>query len=235
MTEFLRKHMRTIFIITIVGFMAGAFVGFGSYFFGKKSVTDAVAEINGKKISYRDYTMMYNRTIENLRNAKEEVNEETMQRKKQEVLQDMIQEEVFWQEARKHGISVTDAELASNIQRYPAFQKEGKFDQQAYFQVVFQVLRTTPNEFEESQRRQIAIAKLRQMIADSVKISEPEIQFEYARANKGNMKKFNDERAKFLEGLRQEKVMMVFNEWFKQLNKQVKIKVYLEEIEKNNV
>jgi len=55
---------------------------------------------------------------------------------------------------------------------------------------------------------------------------------EYSRANKGNMKNFEKEKDKFLENLRQEKVMMVFNEWFKQLNQSVKIKVHLQEIEK---
>ncbi|OGS34514.1 MAG: hypothetical protein A2293_09560 [Elusimicrobia bacterium RIFOXYB2_FULL_49_7] len=230
--NFLRKHMKVIFLITIIGFLAGAFVGFGSYLFGKKTATDAVAEVNGKEISYRRFAVLLNRAVENA--SKEQqgtMSEEMIQQKKQEVLQDLIQEEVFWQEALKYGISVPDKELAMDIQNYPAFQKDGRFDQGAYFQVLYQVLRTTPQEFEDSRRKQIAIYKLRHLIASGVRISEAELRLEYARANRGNMKDFEKNKTEFSDKLRQEKVMMVFNEWFKQLNQTVKIEVFLNEIE----
>ncbi len=224
--------MKVIFLITIIGFLAGAFVGFGSYLFGKKTATDAVAEVNGKEISYRRFAVLLNRAVENA--SKEQqgtMSEEMIQQKKQEVLQDLIQEEVFWQEALKYGISVPDKELAMDIQNYPAFQKDGRFDQGAYFQVLYQVLRTTPQEFEDSRRKQIAIYKLRHLIASGVRISEAELRLEYARANRGNMKDFEKNKTEFSDKLRQEKVMMVFNEWFKQLNQTVKIEVFLNEIE----
>jgi len=229
--EWLRKHTRTIFMITIGGFLAGAFVGFGSYFFGNKSSNDAVIEVNGSKISYKTYIDLYNRTIDNLRREKEQPTEETIKSKKQEVLQDLIQEEVFWQEANKFGIKVTDSELAMDIQHYPAFQKDKRFDQRAYFQVLYQVMHQTPPEFEKTRRKQLAINKLRYLIASGVKITEPELRLEYSLANKGNMKNFDKDRDKFEEQVRQEKTMMVFNEWLKQLNQTMKIKVHLQEIE----
>ncbi|HBU69570.1 MAG TPA: hypothetical protein DEE98_04205 [Elusimicrobia bacterium] len=232
MMDFLRKHMRIIFIITLGGLLAGVFIGFGSYSFGGKTPADAVAEVNGTGIPYKHFSSAYNRAVETLRNGKEEVTNDMLEQKKQEVLQDLIQEEVFSQVAKQYGIKVSDMELAADLRNYPAFQKDGQFDQRAYFQVVFQVLKTTPHDFEESRRRQISIYKLRQLIASSVKITGPELQMEYSRANKGNMKNFEKEKDKFLENLRQEKVMMVFNEWFKQLNQSVKIKVHLQEIEK---
>ena len=229
--DFLRKHMQTIFLITIIGFLAGAFVGFGSYLFGSKTPADAVAEVNGTNIPYRDYAVLLNRVVDNLSKT-QEVTDEVMKQKKQEVLQDLIQEEVFWQQSKKYGIVVSDAELAADIQHYPAFQRDGRFDQNAYFQVLYQVMKTTPQQFEESRRKQIAIFKLRQLIASNVRISEPELQLEYARTHGGSMADFAKNRDKSLETLRQQKVMLVFNEWFKQLNQTVKIKVHLEEIEK---
>jgi len=231
MMDFLRKHMQTIFLITIIGFLAGAFVGFGSYLFGSKTPADAVAEVNGTNIPYRDYAVLLNRVVDNLSKT-QEVTDEVMKQKKQEVLQDLIQEEVFWQQSKKYGIVVSDAELAADIQHYPAFQRDGRFDQNAYFQVLYQVMKTTPQQFEESRRKQIAIFKLRQLIASNVRISEPELQLEYARTHGGSMADFAKNRDKSLETLRQQKVMLVFNEWFKQLNQTVKIKVHLEEIEK---
>jgi peptidyl-prolyl cis-trans isomerase D len=233
MMNFLRKHRNTIFLITIIGFLAGAFVGFGSYFFGNKTPADAVAEVNDTKIQYRDFISLYNRIIENSRKQKDvEINDEFMARKKQEALQDIIQEEVFYQQAQKYGIIVTNGELAADISHYPAFQRDGKFDQGLYFQMLREVIRETPKKFEESRKRQIAIYKLRLLIASSVAISEPELRLEFARANKGNMAAFEKERDKFLETVRQQKTSMIFNEWFKQLNQSTKIKVHLSEIEK---
>ena len=232
MMDFLRKHRATIFIITITGFLSGAFVGFGSYIFGSKTASDDVATINGKGVPYKEYIQLFNRTLDNMRKENVEMTDEVFTQKKQEVLQDLIQEEVFWQEAKKYGIKVSDGELAADIHHYPAFQKDGVFDQRVYFNVLGQVLRTTPKKFEDSRRRQIAIYKLRQLIASSVLVSDAELHLEYTRANKGNMSKFQEQREEFLKNLRQQKVSMVFNEWFKNLNQTTKIEVHLQEIER---
>jgi len=232
MMNFLRKHMQTIFLITIIGFLGGAFVGFGGYFFANKTTADAVVEVNGEQIPYKVYSNYLNRALDNMRQQKQEVTDETMKQKKQEVLQDLIQEEVFSKEAKKYGITVSDGELAADIQHYPAFQHEGQFDRNAYFQVLYQALRTTPKEFEDSRRKQIAIFKLRRMVASGVIITEPELKLEYFNANRGNMKDFEKDKPKFSEKIRQEKTMLVFSEWFKLLNQSMKIKVHLQEIEK---
>jgi peptidyl-prolyl cis-trans isomerase D len=232
MMDFLRKHRNTIFLITIVGFLAGAFVGFGGYFFGNKSYGDAVAKVNGEKVPFETYTTLLNRVMENARKQNTEITDAFMKQKKQEVVQDIIQEEVFYQESKKYGITVTDGELAADINSYPAFQRDGKFDQRAYFQVLRQMLHTTPRKFEDSRRRQIAVYKLRYLIASSVGVSEPELRFEYAKTKNGDMKDFEKDRKEFLNTFRQQKVSMVFNEWFRQLNQSTKVEVYLDKFEK---
>jgi peptidyl-prolyl cis-trans isomerase D len=231
MMDFLRKHMRTVFIITTLAFLSGAFVGFGGYLFGKKSVGDSVVEINGTSIPYKRYSTMLSQVLENMRKGGTEVTDELMNQKKQEVIQNLVQEEVFWQEAKKYGIVVSDAELASDIQRIPAFQKEGAFDRMSYLTVLYQVLHTNPAEFEESRRKEIASYKLRNMISSSVKITEPELVMEYKIRNNNSLKDFDKKRADLLAELRKEKSMLVFNEWFKLLNRDLKVKVHLQEIE----
>lgn len=231
MMSFLRKHMQLIFMITIIGFLAGAFIGFGGYFFSDVANADAAAEVNGKKIPYRRYQSLYNRVLDNMQRNKTELNADTVARLKQEVIQDLIQEEVFWEEAKKYGVTVSDQELAADIQNYPAFQRDGRFDRQTYFQILSQVLHTSAPEFEDSRRRQIAIAKLRNLIAGSVQVSEPELKLEYMQSHGGTLAGFDKEREKFSQTLRQQKVMLVFNEWFKQLNQTIKVKVFLNDRE----
>ena len=74
---------------------------------------------------------------------------------KQEVVQSLIQEAVFHQEAERYGFQVSNEELARSLASVPAFQKDGKFSVQAYVNMLQSVLRTSPQEFEETQRRQI--------------------------------------------------------------------------------
>lgn len=228
MMKFLRKNMRTVFIITVVGFLAGIFIGFGGYFFGGRSTGNAIAEINGVSIPFRKYTLLFNRTMDRLREDKTDITDDLMKQKRQEVIQDLIQEEVFSQEARKYGINVTDEEVAYDIQRWGAFQKDGKFDQRVYFQMLAYRLRMTPQEFEDSRRRQIAIAKLREFIASGVKITGREIEREYAYRHKGNMKSFLKDRDNFYNELYKEKVNDVLQEWYRILSSTVKIRVFTE-------
>lgn len=219
MMDFLRKHTRIIFLITILGFFAGVFIGFGSYFFGGKP--DNVAEVNGKSISYRAYNQLMNRVNDSLRRENKEVTAEQMAQARQEVLQSLVQEEVFYQESRKYGIIVSDRELANDIQRYPQFQQNGAFDRMLYFRTLSEVLRMTPKEFEESRRRQIAIYKLRDLVASSVVVSNAEA----VMAAQGSQRPEDIEKAR--AQLRQEEAMMTMNEWLKAINRTLKVTINL--------
>jgi peptidyl-prolyl cis-trans isomerase D len=231
MMNFLRKHMRAIFLITTIGFLSGAFIGFGGYMLGKKTAADAAVEINGTKIPYKTYSNTLSQVLENMRKDNTEITDAILAQKKQEVIQNLVQEEVFWQEAKRYGIVVTDTELAADIQRIPAFQKDGAFDRRAYLTVLYQVLHTTPAEFEESRRKEIASYKVRNLLSSCVKISEPELIMQYRIQNNNDMKDFDKKRAEFLAQLRKEQTFMVFNEWFKLLNRDLKVKVNVQEIE----
>jgi len=226
--DFLRKHTRTIFIITIIGFLAGVFIGFGAYFREKGAPTDAVAKINGVKIPFKKYQSLYTRVMDNLRESNTDITDLVVQQKRQEVLQDLIQEEVFWQEAAKYGILVTDKELAATVQSFPAFQKDGRFDQQVYFQMLFYRLRMTPQEFEESQKRRIAMFKIRDIVISGLKITEQEVQFEYFMEHQGNMKKYEKDRDEFLKKLQNEKTLALLNDWYKTLSNSIKVQVFPE-------
>ncbi len=223
--DFVRKHRETIFIITIIGFLAGIFVGFGSYFFIGKTPADNVLEVNGIGIPYKHFTNLLSQVRRSMTENNESQAEDTIKQKKQEVLQHLVQEELFWQEARKYGIIVSDLELASDLQSYPAFQQNGRFSHALYYRILNEVLHETPREFEESRRKMIAAFKLRALIASSVRITEPELQVEYEIQNKGNMQDFEKKRDKFQQQHRKEMIGIVFTDWERYLNHNLKVKV----------
>ncbi len=231
--NFFGRYSRTILLITVIGFIAGSFIGFGGYYFTSGWRADTVALVNGKKILYNTYLNYLQRLISNLRDQNQEVTDELYNRKKQEILSELIQEEIFCQEAKKYGIVVTDEELAADIQNFPAFQKDNRFDRNTYFQVLQYALRMTPEEFEESRRRTIMIAKLRYLIAGSVKTTEKELELAYLQ-EKGDLKNYFRDYATFRQNYLSQKTLLVFNEWFQQLGRQVKVKTYLEERERGS-
>ena len=100
MMNFLIKHKVKIFLITILGFFAGTFVGFGSYFFGDKNYFDTVAVVNGEKIPYNVYYAMYNNTLEVLRKDGQELSDDTMKKIQSKVVNSLILDVILWQQTK---------------------------------------------------------------------------------------------------------------------------------------
>lgn len=229
--NWLRKHKNAILIATVGGFIVSTFVGFGLYVGFGGGALRSVAEVNAEKIPYSRYVTLYNRAVNDRRDKEAELTPEILNQLKQEVIQSLIQESVFYQQAEKYGIQVTDTELAQNIARVPAFQKEGKFDAQSYLQALRFGLRTTPQEFEETQRRQIAIDKLQFLIRQGIKISDKELQQEYLES-KGSWKDFEKEMEEFQKNLLNEKSAQILSRWYQQLGRDLKVEVHLDKIER---
>ncbi len=237
--DWLRKYKNVILVTTVAVFVVSSFVGLGQYFVTGRTASDAVAEVNDEKIPYRRYLTLYNRMVNSRREQNQDLSAEALNQLKQEVIQNLIRESVFIQEAKRYGIEVTDGELAQSLAGVPAFQKDGKFSVEAYARALQFGLNTTPEEFEDIQRRQIAVNRLQVFVARGIKITDQELEYEFARrapppatpAKKGEVKDPAKEKADFREQLRQEKVSQVMSRWFQQLGTNVNIKVHIDEIE----
>ena len=232
--DWLRKHKNTILIIVIAGFVVSTFVGFGLYIRSGSSTMDAVAEVNDEKIPYRRFLTLYSQVTGRKRDKGDDLTPEVMNQTKQEVLQSLIQESVFVQEAKRYGIEVTDTELAQSLYSIPAFQKGGKFSVQSYAQALQFGLGTSPEEFEETQRRQIAISRLRSFVLQGIKISDRELEMELALRQQDPSYKKNPvkDKEELRKKLREEKGSQVLSRWYQQLGTNIKVKVHLDEIEK---
>ncbi len=236
--NWLRRHKRSILAVILVSFVASTFIAFGLYEYSDSGASRDVAEVNDEKIPYGYYLSIYNRALNHRRDQGGTVTPEIAGQLKQEVVQELVRESVFFQEAKRYSIHVGDTELAQVLTNYPAFKKDGKFDPGVYAQALQYSLRTTPEEFEESQRKQIAIAKLRGIVMQSIKVSNKELELEFMmRRNslsKDQLKEFTKEPEKFRQYLMQEKGSQILNRWYQQLGTNLKVKVHLDEIEKKN-
>ena len=218
MMNFLRKHKVKIFLITIFGFLAGTFVGFGSYLFGDRNYYDTVAVINGVKIPYKIYYSLYNNRLESLRQSGQDITEEMKKAVQNDIVKNLIQDEIIWQQTKNYGITVTDKELASDIQRYPYFTNEqGQFDIRYYYKFLNNI-RLSPKDFENLRRKQIASNKLQMLIASAAKVSRSEIGATEKQEN------YVTEVAAL-----QTKANEILNDWFDKIKRETKIKITIQD------
>jgi peptidyl-prolyl cis-trans isomerase D len=239
MMDWLRKYKTAILIVVVGGFIISTFVGFGLYLRQGGGFTDSVADVNGEQIPYRQYLSLYNQVVSNRREHNEQLTPEVLGQIRQEVVQSLIQQTVFYQEAQRYGIQVSDEDLAQSLASIPAFRKDGRFDPQTYVQTLHFSLHTTPEDFEDAQKKQIAISRLRFLVLQGIKISDAELELEYQdalRVLKGSdrekfLKDFAKNREPLREKIRQDKAAQVLNRWYQQLGSNLKVKVRLDEIE----
>ena len=238
--NWLRKRHRTILWIVIGGFVASMFVGFGLYLQTGKSSSDAVIEVNGVKISYRSFLNSYNRAIAGLQNQHQQITPEIATQTKQKLLQEIAQQEVLFAEAKRYGIAVSDAQLASFLAGVPAFQKNGKFDPQSYLQALQFGIHSSAQDFEDFQKKEMANTQLRQIIQEGIKITDKELELNAGlhimsqppekRAEEA--KKIQADPETFRQQLREQKINQMLEQWSKYLNSNLQVKVNLDQIER---
>ncbi|MGD9083079.1 MAG: SurA N-terminal domain-containing protein [Desulfobacterales bacterium] len=137
-----------------------------------------VALINGDQITLDEYREAYNNLIERLRNRfGNNLNEDMikMLRVKEQALNQLIDNKLLVQEARRFKFRVSNKELAHAIMQIEAFQRAGVFDNRMY-QNVLSRLRMTPEEFEIAQREAMLIERVTDLITNSVKVSDSEVK-----------------------------------------------------------
>ena len=86
-------------------------------------------------------------------------------------------------EARRRGISASDKEVIETIENYPFFQRNGRFDNRIYTQMLEYSFRTLPRAFEEEVRQDIMVKKLYDEVTSGANATEEEARAEYLRTN----------------------------------------------------
>ncbi len=236
MLKAIRKNTKIFLWFAISVFVLATFVGLGSYFF--TSTADVVAKVNGKKVRYEAFNAIFLQRLNNYRNNYNiDINEEMANNLKKMTLNEIISKMLLLQEAKKMKIKVSNKELSEFIQNLPYFQKEGKFDQQHYLNMIKMQLRTTPAIFENDIRESLVIQQLREKITSAVAVTDKELADEVAKQlkDKKPAPKPEDllkEKETIRGSLLQQKKAKYFEDWYKKLEASAKIENNLEAIEK---
>lgn len=181
MLNLIRKYNETWIIKSILWTIIIAFLGTIFYSWGMGGVPGSrggvVATVEGININYSEYDKTFNNLVNFYRNQfRNQFSDEMIIRLdlKKQALDALIQKNLLLLEAEKQNIGVSDEELRKHIQRIPGFQKDGAFNEEFYNRYL-RNQRLVPLEFEESQREQLILTKIEDIIKSNTKVSESEV------------------------------------------------------------
>jgi peptidyl-prolyl cis-trans isomerase D len=149
---------------------------------------ETIAEVDGREITAGEFQQRYFSQIQAYRNQFGGTINDSLLRQlgiDQQILTQMIDEHVALIEAERHGITVSDDELAQQILSIPGLQENGRFIGEERYQQLLQAQNPpmTTSQFEESLRRSMIVDKLRAALTDWVAVSDAEVESVYRERN----------------------------------------------------
>ena len=223
MISFLRRHQKSIFAGTLTIFFGGMFVGFGGYWFDKRDLQGVIAKVGDVKIQESTLQVQIDAFEEQARAQGKEPTDAQITEYKHNLLQGMIVDEMLSQKADQLGLVISDEELAREIRSVPAFNHDGRFDQDAYISLIRNRFRMTPQEFEANQRKALKSALLKNLILRTAKVPASELAAAYAAANKGSMKDFDKYKDAVMGQLGQQRALGLLNHLLQQMQAQIEV------------
>ncbi len=227
MISFLIKYKKVILIVTLAFFL-GSIVYLGADAYRRGNYSTVAATVGNKDITYRQLYRVTEDRARMLRNQGVDVDEDTLAFLRQQFLAALISEEVLNQAAENAGMSVSDYEVAYDIQTSPMFSQGGQFNKAAYEAVVKRGAGMTPAEFEEQLRRGKLSDRFRGVLYGFFKLTPAEIKQSY-KVQHGNLKNFEKNKKEFAAQLMDTKMETAQKAFLDQFNENVDIKTYLQD------
>lgn len=139
MLQSMNERIKGWFAWVIIALIAAAFVLWGveSYITGNKKGSEAIAKVNGHKITEKTLEDRVKQLQRNQQLAiPGQTPEQVLQQLRAYVLQQLISESILTQAALKQGIVVSPAQVQQMIVTNPAFKENGRFSQQRFQQLL---------------------------------------------------------------------------------------------------
>jgi peptidyl-prolyl cis-trans isomerase D len=181
MLKFFRKHARGWFMLAFMAIIIFVFVLYFGTDRGSQTAR-AIAIIDGTVITEGEYYNEYSKMMDM---AKAQYGSELtaemirLMNLKQTAYDSLLNRQIIIAKAADLKIQVTDDELLNAITGMPALQTDGAFDRQKYNQVL-RYNKMTDEDFQNSQRINLAANKIELIIREGVKVADAEILDLYA-------------------------------------------------------
>ncbi len=204
MMQTMRNSAKIIFfivLVTFLGFMA--YGGLVSIISGRQMARGGAPQgvigvVNGNDISAFKFEEEYRRRLQNLSTEEHEPTDAEMEQARTEIWNNMTTMTLIEQEARKHGILVSDPEVADYM-RYspprdvldtPQFKTDDQFDINKY-QSWLQQLALSPDpqyqailqDLERQIRNQLLVARVQDIVLSTVRVTRADAEQDYIEKN----------------------------------------------------
>ncbi len=186
MLDFVRSKKKSLIIKVVFGLIILSFViGYAMLTSPGDNTPggqpNVAVTVNGKAVAFSDFQAAYSNLYQLYQNIYQEQFTPTLERQLrlvQKSLDGVINQTLMLEAARRQGLEVSKPELVAAIANISTFQENGIFNKERYLQVLA-AQRLTTEEFEELQRRDLLVGKVRDGLQKNVAVSDAEITREY--------------------------------------------------------
>jgi len=187
MMRFIRSN--AIFVLIIVIFIVGVFIGTIFLVWGRGSMSSSKSErsvaawVGTEEVPYAEFVRAHDSRIEFYRRFYPGIPAAELEKRfriKKGALDSAIGRRLLLDEARRMGLVVGDEEIASKVRATAAFQENGAFDPKKYREVLAASgVKTVA--YEDDVRGELLAGKVRALVQEPVQVAEAEAFEEYRR------------------------------------------------------
>lgn len=182
------KWSLALVVLAFIAFYIPSFLGDPAVVGGGVPPNEVIAEVEGREVTAGQFLQLYTSQMQAYRTAYGGSMSEEILRQlgiDQQILQQMVDERAALTEAERHGIMVSDEELAQQIFAMPGLQEDGRFVGEERYELILrsQLPPLTKGTFEENLRRSLMINKLRAALTDWMTVSDTEVEREFTLQN----------------------------------------------------
>jgi peptidyl-prolyl cis-trans isomerase D len=181
MLQTIRERASGWIAYIIIGLLIIPFAlwGINSYFGGAGPLV--VAKVGDSEISLQEFQRAYQQERQQQRQRLQAMLGDNFDPAllegpgfKQQVLQGLIDRRLLIRTARTQGLGISDEQLSQDIQSYPIFQQNGKFDRERYERMLSSQ-GYSKSAFEESQRSALMLSQLQEGLVTSAIVTSQEL------------------------------------------------------------
>ncbi len=184
MLKFFRKHARGWFMLLFMAIIIFVFVLYFGTDRGSRAA-DALAIVDGVQISESEYYNEYSKMTDVVKaryGGRLTADMLKQMDLKKAAYDNLINRQIIIAKANDLKLQVSDDELRQMITEMPALQTDGKFDSYKYKQLL-RYNKLTAEDFEASQKVNLAAGKIETIIREGIKVSDQEVLDLYTLQN----------------------------------------------------
>lgn len=175
MMRALRKNLDIILIIVVVAFAVTIYYGYGSYRRTSRSSQAVAATVNDATITFYELDQAF-RNILSRYDSKtlSQFDEKTFDFLRHLTLENLINNELLYQEAKSRRIKVSNQEIKSELDRL-----KSTFASEKEFRNFLEYERITLRDLQASLQRELMIQKLTDSLTEGIEVPEEEVKKYY--------------------------------------------------------